>query len=219
MDAAPLPAPGFKIGEHLRVQRSLGYFHHGVYIGEGRVVQFGGRIGDKPRASIGIVPLEQFEAGVTARSVKPLIVDRWSGIYIHEHDEPERIVERALWLVDHYPRGRYNVLGNNCEAIAIWCVTGGRPDSRQVRGVLYMVRLVIVYPLILAVVPYLRHRGRLTDRSARRAQLLIFILHLIPTAVWGCHSFQFARFIEGAWPPTEEPAGAQLPVHSAPGRL
>ncbi|MGP8161593.1 MAG: lecithin retinol acyltransferase family protein [Candidatus Dormibacteria bacterium] len=33
----------FLPGDHLRVRR-LGYFHHGIYVGDGRVVQVGGRI-------------------------------------------------------------------------------------------------------------------------------------------------------------------------------
>ncbi|MGA2165886.1 MAG: lecithin retinol acyltransferase family protein [Solirubrobacteraceae bacterium] len=45
-----LAAAKFATGDHLRVWRPLGpvgYYHHGIYIDDARVVQFGGRIGDK----------------------------------------------------------------------------------------------------------------------------------------------------------------------------
>lgn len=48
MCAAPYSKERFKPGDHLAVSRWL-YQHHGVYVGDERVVQFGGRILDKPR--------------------------------------------------------------------------------------------------------------------------------------------------------------------------
>lgn len=47
----------FAMGDHLRVWRPLwwpmGYYHHGIYIGHDRVVQFGGSVFDK-RYALGL---------------------------------------------------------------------------------------------------------------------------------------------------------------------
>ena len=37
------------------------YNHHGIYIGDDRVIQFGGGIWDKPHAKIEAVSLKDFE--------------------------------------------------------------------------------------------------------------------------------------------------------------
>jgi len=48
----------FTPGDHLQVRRKLGYNHHGIYINDDRVIQFGGGIFDKPHAAIEAVPLK-----------------------------------------------------------------------------------------------------------------------------------------------------------------
>jgi HRAS-like suppressor 3 len=50
----------FQPGDHLKVRRP-GYWHHGIYVGDGRVVQFGGSVFDKPHARIAEVPFVEFE--------------------------------------------------------------------------------------------------------------------------------------------------------------
>ena len=52
-------------GDHLRVGRfpiagRFLYYHHGIYVGDDRVVQFGGQLWNKPRSGIDEVPLERF---------------------------------------------------------------------------------------------------------------------------------------------------------------
>ena len=34
----------FRPGDHLHVRRRLGYYRHGIYIGDGRVIRFGGGV-------------------------------------------------------------------------------------------------------------------------------------------------------------------------------
>lgn len=187
----PSSSTTFRIGDHLRVRRRLGYFHHGVYVGDDMVVQFGGRIGDKPRAAVGVVSFEEFKANGRVERVEPLVADRWSGHFVPEHDEPERIVRRALWLVHHYPKGRYNLLGNNCETMADWCVTGLRPESRQVLGCIYISRLAIAYPMILVVIPRLGKRRKWSSGQLARVQLLAAAVALAPTLIWAWHNIRF----------------------------
>ena len=52
-------------GDHLRVGRlpiagRFLYYHHGIYVGDDRVAQFGGQLWNKPRSGIDEVPLELF---------------------------------------------------------------------------------------------------------------------------------------------------------------
>lgn len=52
-------------GDHLRVGRlpiagRFLYYHHGIYVGDDRVVQFEGQLWNKPRSGIDEVPLERF---------------------------------------------------------------------------------------------------------------------------------------------------------------
>jgi Lecithin retinol acyltransferase len=53
-------------GDHLRVKRRLGYYHHGIYAGDDRVVQFGGGI--KPNARIEEVDLASSRTAASRRS-------------------------------------------------------------------------------------------------------------------------------------------------------
>ena len=59
---APAAPQWFSLGDHLRVWR--GYFwHHGTYVGDDRVVQFGGGIFDKRHACVEEVTLSDFLQG------------------------------------------------------------------------------------------------------------------------------------------------------------
>ncbi|MGO9955434.1 MAG: lecithin retinol acyltransferase family protein [Solirubrobacteraceae bacterium] len=59
---APAAPQRFSLGDHLRVWR--GYFwHHGIYIGDDRMVQFGGGIFDKRHAGVEEVGLADFLQG------------------------------------------------------------------------------------------------------------------------------------------------------------
>jgi hypothetical protein len=69
----------FAAGDRLRVWRGL-YYHHGIGVGEDRLVQFGGSIFDKPHARIEEVPLSCFLRGGRAEVVdqsKLTWVGRW----------------------------------------------------------------------------------------------------------------------------------------------
>lgn len=192
----------YEPGAHLRVRRRSGYLHHGIYLGQDQVAQFGGRVADKARAGIGVVSLAAFEDGGSSHEVPARVVDRWSGLYLHEPGAAEEVIERALWLVENYPVGRYNLLGNNCETMAIWCRSGGSTESMQVRGVLYAVRAFIVFPTMFLLLPLLKRRGRISEAQLGRLQAAVFAVHLIPTAIWAWHRWRFAKYITTTHPPT-----------------
>jgi Lecithin retinol acyltransferase len=132
---------GFMPGMHIRVRRRLGYFHHGIYVGDDEVIQFGGRIMDKPTATVGAVSLVAFESGGRAEAVEH---DREHALmrtlilptppWLPAAEAPEKIICRARWLAANHPPGRYHLVGYNCEHAANFCATGWYTESHQVRA-------------------------------------------------------------------------------------
>ena len=91
--------------EH-RVDRGF-YHHHALYVGNGAVIQFGGRIKDKPHASIDYHPLPT--------SAKALGSTCWGARRIGSC----RCRQAGhKWLVEHPPPTTYHLLGYNCEHVA-----------------------------------------------------------------------------------------------------
>jgi len=91
----------FKRGDHLRVRRPLGYFHHGIFVNDHRVIQFGRGIADKPGVTIGAVSLSGFEKTGTAEVVEHGRNGRF-GMWLPEADAPDKIVRRAEWLLANH---------------------------------------------------------------------------------------------------------------------
>jgi len=195
MCAAPDSKERFKPGDHLEVSRWL-YRHHGVYVGDDRVVQFGGRILDKPRARIEEVSLAQFERGGVARVVdhtKERFLRMWG---MTETLPPQRILARARCLVETQPHGVYNLLGRNCETVALWCATGvGESMQRQ--------RFQVVNATIGAVAALYTSWlfGHRRDRLTPRRITLIWawtLLRMIPLGLYYLHNYRFYRDVRGA---------------------
>ena len=127
----------FRPGDHLRVRRPRGYNHHGIYVSDDRVIQFGSGITltGKSRTGIDAVPLKDFENGGTAKVVRHG-TPRWTtGGYDPPADEAWKIVERAEFLLRLQPRLPYHLIGHNCEHIANMCVAATWIESYQVRAV------------------------------------------------------------------------------------
>ena len=98
-------------GDEVRVDRGF-YHHHGMFIGGGVVVQFGGQIKDKPRASIRQAFVADFSKGAQVKVVE------------HEQLDRAAAVRRAMWLLENPPPATYHLFGYNCEHVARWCATG-----------------------------------------------------------------------------------------------
>ena len=124
----------FSPGNHLRVRRGGGYNHHGIYLSDDRVIQFGSGITftDKSRTGIEEVPLRDFENGGAAKAVHHGTPSPITG-YDPPADEAWKIVERAEFLLKLQPRLPYHLIGHNCEHIANMCVAGTWIESYQVR--------------------------------------------------------------------------------------
>lgn len=105
-------------GDHLASPRIL-YTHHGVYVGDGRVVHYAGLADGLTSAPITVASLEEFCGGKAVR-----VQRRRQGALPREE-----VVQRAY---DRLGEDKYNPLTNNCEHFATWCVYG-RAESHQVK--------------------------------------------------------------------------------------
>jgi hypothetical protein len=147
----------FTPGDHLRVRRPVGptgYYHHGVYIGDGEVVQFGGGVRDKPRATVGTVSVEDFEGKGCAELV-PLGGRTWWGAPRFDAIPREVTVRRAKHFAEIHPEGLYDLLGYNCEQAANFCSTNSY-ESYQVRGY-FAVRALVGVPIALWLMHWSTH--------------------------------------------------------------
>ena len=113
-------------GTELIVNR-LAYRHHGIYLGEGLVVHYAGRI-RHPHGLIETVPLRSF---VGKRRIHV-------GRRPAESRHGEVIVRRAR---SRLGERRYAVFSNNCEHFCSWCQVG-ESRSKQVDRLLLRIRAV-----------------------------------------------------------------------------
>jgi len=104
-------------GSHV-ISPRRGYMHHGIYVGDGRVVHYAGLARGSFRGRIEEVPLAEFAYG---RSVWT----RSSGL---PRFLPQEVIGRAR---SRLGENRYRVLRNNCEHFCEWCLRG-EPRSYQV---------------------------------------------------------------------------------------
>jgi hypothetical protein len=106
-------------GDHIRVRRKRRFYtHHGIYVGDGKVIHVTGSIREKVDPQVRETDLSRFLKGGTLRQRK----------YKERLPESEtvRIAKR------HISDKSYSMIWNNCEHFATYCATGKR-KSRQVR--------------------------------------------------------------------------------------
>ena len=98
------------LGAHMVTPR-LGYTHHGIYAGRGRVVQYGGLSHGLRRGPVEEVSLVEFCQGHPIR------------IRVQEScwRDAQEVVRRARLRLGE---NRYHPLRNNCEHFCEWCVRG-----------------------------------------------------------------------------------------------
>ncbi len=110
-------------GDHIYVRRYRAiYSHHGIYVGEDRVVHYSdaGGLGNKSASAVVETSLDEFLIGGKLRCRK--------------HSKPlpsDEIVSRAR---EQLARQGYSLIWNNCEHFATFCATG-KTRSRQVKRV------------------------------------------------------------------------------------
>ena len=104
-------------GDHIRVE-SNGYYHHGIYIGNNEVIQFG-------------LPFDMFKDHKDIKIIKSPIEDFLHGGFLEVRvyakkelklkKSNDEIIQTAYSMLG---KGDYNLLHNNCEHFANFCVFG-----------------------------------------------------------------------------------------------
>jgi len=107
----------FTPGTHLVTDRT-GYTHHGIYVGDGRVVHYAGLANGLESGPVEEVSLEEFANGERV----------FASAHSARSFSAAEIVARAR---SRLGENLYNLFRNNCEHFSQWCVTG-RKRSRQV---------------------------------------------------------------------------------------
>jgi hypothetical protein len=102
-----------EIGSHLVTPRR-GYVHHGIYVGEGRVIHYAGFKGLLRRGPVEEISLEAFSGG--------------RGFAVRK-----AVREAAARARSRLGEDRYRFLTNNCEHFAEWCATGQSRSSQVER--------------------------------------------------------------------------------------
>jgi hypothetical protein len=99
-----------KIGSHLVTER-LGYMHHGVYVGAGKVVHYAGLSRSLHRGPVREVTLEAFANG------HPVWVRQSLGARFAGREAVRRAYSRL-------GEDCYRLISNNCEHFCMWCLYG-----------------------------------------------------------------------------------------------
>ena len=115
-------------GTHLTTPRR-GYVHHGLYVGEGRVIHYAGLGRRLRRGPVEEVTLEAF-AGGKSWQVKPVPAPAFAGAHA---------VERAR---SRLGENDYSVWSNNCEHFVEWALNG-TPRSAQVERLADQLRQLV----------------------------------------------------------------------------
>ena len=116
------PAPG----SHLATGR-LGYTHHGIYAGGGRVIHYAGLHHGLTAAPVEECSIEEFARGHAVALV------------VHEGSSfvREEAVRRAR---SRLGESSYRILTNNCEHFCNWCLTGDARSAQVERALAVVVR-------------------------------------------------------------------------------
>ena len=107
-------------GDLIRVQRKIGYYHFGIYIGDGNVIHFSAdkddSIFDNTHIIIRQAKLEDFLRGDILEVNLP-----FSALYSRRE-----VVKRAKKMLGSklLEGNAYDLLGNNCEHFANYCYYG-----------------------------------------------------------------------------------------------
>ena len=186
-------------GDHLKVMRRrfdvLPYAHHGIYEGDGYVIDFGSGSWEGATRK----ELTVFQGN--SRNVK--VVQHGRGTlatgYLFPSVEPAEIVARARFLLANSPfPQRYNLIDLNCEHIANWCAAGGYCESHQTRfGFHIKAYLTLSFGIYIA----LKQRR---DCALSRLDATLLVLNAaISLLVRRIYNQQIKRFYEWANPAWE----------------
>ncbi len=116
----PVVSDELPLGAHLVTPRR-GYVHHGIYAGNGRVIQYGGFNRLLERRPVEETSLDRFTRG-RGYAVKARVAPRF--------DAAEAVARARSRLGED----RYRLWSNNCEHFVEWCISGSS-RSHQVEAI------------------------------------------------------------------------------------
>ncbi|MGQ8820131.1 lecithin retinol acyltransferase family protein [Bibersteinia trehalosi] len=114
----------FKRGDHLKSRRyGIAYAHHGIYLGEGKVIHYSGSAEDfdLKTAKVEITTLYAFADG----KIDDIIV-------LPHKNFCYSVEERIKRAKGRLGERKYNLATNNCEHFVMWCFDG-EPRSYQAK--------------------------------------------------------------------------------------
>lgn len=187
-----------KPGDHIKVRRfykgGVPYAHHGVYEGDGVVIDFGGDATDSvTRTSLEFVQRASLRVEVVSHGRYTLTTG-----YLPTAVSRGEILARARCLIGYRPVPQpYNLVGFNCEHIANWCVAGGYYESHQTRHVFAlkaMVGLLGYYYLA-----FKSRRGFNLSSAALPVAVLWFAASVLLKWTYDREIRRFYEWAEPAW--------------------
>jgi len=113
------------------VSSRTGYTHHGIYVGDGKVVHYAGLSRGWRHGPVEEVSLTEFSRGRPVR-VRP---------HLKSPFDCSDVVARAR---SRLGEDRYRILSNNCEHFCEWCVCG---ESRSAQFELWRTRFALLAAL------------------------------------------------------------------------
>lgn len=135
-------------GDHICVKRKGRFYtHHGIYLGDRRVIHFSGSIREKVDPKVRETDLSTFLRGGKVRR--------------RNHRERLAPSETVRIARDLLSKGKYSMIWNNCEHFATYCATG-KKKSLQVRKVLSGIGTVAAGVAVVVV-------SRAVSATSRRA--------------------------------------------------
>lgn len=105
------------LAAHIVASR-LGYMHHGIYVGDGKVMHYAGMSRAFRRRPVVEVSLAEFSRGRPVRVVR----------HPQQRFTSDEVIARAR---SRLGEDCYRLLSNNCEHFCEWCI-GGESRSRQI---------------------------------------------------------------------------------------
>ncbi|MFA6654182.1 MAG: lecithin retinol acyltransferase family protein [Candidatus Delongbacteria bacterium] len=145
-----------KLGDHLKVTR-CGYEHHGIYVGNGEVIEYDGPDGG---GLVQQVSLTLFAGDLLITTVpSPRVFSR------------EDVVERARSRLGEM---EYNLITNNCEHFCNWCRSGIHFSFQVVANLPYNI-INFVKHLMLKTTKL----GRLKSQRIKHEEITRQILHYL----------------------------------------
>jgi hypothetical protein len=110
-----------ELGAHLVTRRS-GYTHHGIYVGDARVIHYAGLSHGLHAGPIEEIDLKAFRGGQTT--------------WVRHHDSPLFTPEDAILRArTRLHEEGYCFVANNCEHFVWWCIMGEHASPQVDRGV------------------------------------------------------------------------------------